>query len=326
MDMEENTYKEVNDCRPQVIEQFVGQKSIIERCKIALESAWNQGTKLPHLLMNGGPGLGKTELSHILAKEMGCELHEQLAQNLRDPKDLHAFLLTPKDREVVLLDEIHELPPALCQTVLYRMMENQQIFLETKQGQKSRPIKVSNFTIIGTTTEPQKLLQPLRDRFKLLLDFQYYETDELEQLLRNRVKQLAWQIEDPLFRFVAEKGKGTPRICLRLLESIRLTACASNHEVITVEHFEKTCRLEGIDSIGLTGNEIMYLKILYENDGATRLNVIASRLGLHPKHVSDIVEQFLIRDALITKQNSVRVLTSKGLAHLRKYHLNGDER
>ena len=129
--MPEQDYKEVNDCRPQVIEHFVGQKQVVQRVKVALEAAWNQGSKLPHCLMQSGPGLGKTELSHILANEMGCELHEQLAQNIKNPIDLHAFLLTPKDREVVLLDEIHELPP-VAQTTLYRAMENQQIFLESR--------------------------------------------------------------------------------------------------------------------------------------------------------------------------------------------------
>ena len=121
--------KEVNDCRPQVIEHFTGQQQVVQRVKVALNAAWNQGTKLPHMIMQGGAGLGKTELSHILANEMGMDggLHEQLAQNIKHPLDLHAFLLTPKDREVVLLDEIHELPP-IAQTTLYRAMENQQIF------------------------------------------------------------------------------------------------------------------------------------------------------------------------------------------------------
>ena len=125
--MDERMIKDINECRPQVIEQFCGQTRVVERCKVALAAAWNQGTALPHTILQSGAGLGKTELAHILAKEMGCELHEQLAQNLKDPKDLHAFLLTPNDREVVLIDEIHELPP-LVQTTLYRAMENQQIF------------------------------------------------------------------------------------------------------------------------------------------------------------------------------------------------------
>lgn len=318
--MKENTYKEVNDYRPQVVEHFVGQKQVIERCKIALEAAWNKGTKLPHMLMQGGAGLGKTELSHILACEMGCELHEQLAQNIRDPKDLHAFLLSPTDREVVLLDEIHELPP-IAQTTLYRAMENQQIFLDCKKGQKSRPVTIANFTIIGATTDPQKLLQPLRDRFKLVLDYQFYTEQELEMVLQNRVRQLKWQVEDTILSLIAQRGKGVPRIALRLLESVKMTASSLNDEVIRKEHFHKTCEIEGIDPLGLTQNEVQYLKILYENSCSIRLNIIASRLGLHPKHVSNIIEQFLIREGMVSKNNSVRILTEKGFAHLWQYHL-----
>jgi len=323
MKMEEQIYNEVNDCRPQVIEHFIGQKSVVQRSRIALESAWNQGTKLPHMLMQGGPGLGKTELSHILAREMGCELHEQLAQNIKDPKDLHAFLLTPKNREVVLLDEIHELPP-ISQTTLYRAMENQQIFLDCKRGKKSRPLKIANFTVLGATTDPQKLLQPLRDRFKLVLDYQFYSAKELEVMLRTRVQQLKWIVEDSVFPLIAQRGKGVPRVALRLLESVKMLASSLNEEVVRADHFHKTCQVESIDPNGLTGNEVKYLKILYDNDGSARLNVIASRLGLHPKHVSMIIEQFLIRDGLVTKNNSIRVLTQNGLNHLRQYHFDGE--
>lgn len=313
-------HKEINDCKPQVIEHFVGQRQVVERCKIALEAAWNQGSKLPHLLMQGGPGLGKTELSHILANEMGCELHEQLAQNICKPSDLHAFLLTPKDKEVVLLDEIHELPP-IAQTTLYRAMENQQIFLESRKGKQSRPIQIANFTIIGATTDPHKLLQPLRDRFKLTLDFEPYSISELSQLIQHRCKHLGWNIDTQVFNEIAIRGKGTPRIALRLLESVKMTVAAEGSDKINMYHLHKACELEGIDAIGLTRNEIKYLKILYENEGSSRLNILASRLSLHVKHISNIIEQYLIREELVTKSNSLRILTQEGLEHLRQNHI-----
>ncbi len=296
-----------------MIEHFVAKRQVVKRCKVALAASWNQGTKLPHMLMQSGPGLGKTELSCILANEVGMEdgPHEQLAQNIRTPGDLHALLLTPKDKEVCLIDEIHELHP-IAQTTLYRAMENQQIFLDTRKGKKSRPVKIANFTIIGATTDPQKLLQPLRDRFKLILEFEFYSEQELETLLRTGSRQMGMHVDESVFSMIAQRGKGTPRIALRLLESTRMVAFSENAEVITTEHFHRTCELEGIDHIGLTTSEIKYLKILYENDYKARLNIIASRLGLNPRHVSKIIEQFLIRQGLVTKNSTDQDISRSG--------------
>jgi Holliday junction DNA helicase RuvB len=123
---------------------------------------------------------------------------------------------------------------------------------------------------------------------------------------------------------IAQRGKGIPRVALRLLESVKMLTSSLNEEVVRKDHFYKTCEIESIDPKGLTGNEVKYLKILYENDGSARLNVLGSRLGLNPKHVSMIIEQFLIRDGLVTKNNSIRILTQNGLNHLRKFHCNGE--
>ena len=196
-------------------------------------------------------------------------------------------------------------------------MENQQIFLESKKGKKNRPIKISNFTIIGATTDPQKLLQPLRDRFKMSLDFEHYDNNELEIMLKNRCRQIDWVVEDNVLTEIARRGKGTPRIALRLLESVKMTASSVNSENITMEHFNITCQLEGIDDIGLCGNEIKYLKILQDNNGSARLNVLSSIMSLHPKHISHIIENYLVRIGLVTKSNSLRVLTQPGLEHIR---------
>jgi Holliday junction DNA helicase RuvB len=143
-------------------------------------------------------------------------------------------------------------------------------------------------------------------------------------MLRIRVQQLGWMVEDTVFGLIAQRGKGVPRIALRLLESVRMLASSLNEEVVREDHFHRTCQIESIDPRGLTGNEVRYLKILYENDDSARLNILGSRLGLNPKHVSTIIEQFLIREGLVTKNNSVRVLTQDGLNHLREFHNDGE--
>jgi len=132
---------------------------------------------------------------------------------------------------------------------------------------------------------------------------------------------LNWSIEDEVCSQIALRGKRTPRLALRLLESTRMTAMSENATSITMKHFDTTCDLESIDAIGLTENENKYLRVLYENGSKCRLNVIASRIGLHPKHISEIIESYLIREGLVTKENSCRILTPAGLEHLRNNQL-----
>ena len=136
---------EINDASPGVLEQFIGQKQVVARVKVALEAAWNDGVRLPHMLLTGPPGLGKSQLASILANEMGSELYEQLAQNIIGPSDLRGLLLQPIDRDLALIDEIHELCP-MAQTTLYRCMENNQIFLASSEFQKPKKVKTANFT------------------------------------------------------------------------------------------------------------------------------------------------------------------------------------
>ena len=228
--MEKNMSHEVNDAVPQVLEHFVGQRQIVERLKVVLDAVWNDGVRLPNILATGSPGLGKTELSHILAKEMGSELRETLAQNLKTPEDLHGFLMDSADKDVLLIDEIHELS-ATVQTSLYRAMENGIIFINRANSKRPATLKLPLISVVGCTTDCFRLLQPLVDRFKLVLPFEFYTDDELKTLVKNRCKQLDWQVKDEVISMVAANGRGTPRIALRLLSSIRLTARAENASV-----------------------------------------------------------------------------------------------
>ena len=310
-------FHEVNDVCPGVIDHFIGQQRVVQQVKVALEAAWNDGIRYPHTLCTGKSGCGKTQISQIIAQEMGVQLKEQLAQNLRSPQDLKGFLLEAGDRDVLMVDECHELRPAV-QVSLYRAMEHGKIYINASKLKRTHTIKLANFTLIMATTDAHSLLKPLRDRFSQILTFEYYSTSELEMLLLNRSKQLGWTVEEEVFSAIAARARGVPRIALRLLQLTRTIARSQNSSTITVDHFNQMCGLEGIDELGLDTDQKQYLAVLGEAGGSVRLNVIAMRLGMPTKTVTSIIEEFLIRTGLVGKDDHGRFLTEKGKEHIDK--------
>jgi Holliday junction DNA helicase RuvB len=314
--MNEQPLNDINDASVSVIDHFIGQKNVVDQVKVSLEASWNDGIRLPHMLMIGPPGVGKSELAHILGKEMGSEAFEQLAQNISSIEQMRGLLMEPKDKDILFIDEIHELNPSV-QTTLYRAMENGEVFLDGGKS-KNRVMKIAYFTIIGATTDEYRLLKPLRDRFKLVLPFKYYPSEELAILLKQRSKQLGWVVDDEsIFEQIAARSKGTPRIGLKLLEAAKWYARSQAAKTITIEHFTNACDLEGLDGLGLGPVERDYLKILAESKEPIRLNVLASKMGLPKKTLSDTVEGFLMRIGLILKTDKGLMITPEGIEHLR---------
>jgi Holliday junction DNA helicase RuvB len=227
---------------------------------------------------------------------------------------LNALLLNAGDKDVIHIDEAHEMPKPL-QTVLYLAIDKRTLFVNTKRT--PRGIGLRDFTLLLSTTDEFCLLQPLRDRMKLTLRFEFYTEEELTKLLVQRSHALQWDIEETIYPLIAQRSRGTPRWALRLLQSCRRVCRSEGQETITVQHFERACALEQIDALGLGVQERKYLSILAE--APTRLNVIASVLGLPTRTVANVTEQFLIRANLIDKDKTgLRQLTNKGLEHIRK--------
>lgn len=306
-------HQEINDVAPSSLKHIVGQASVVAQISVAIEAAFADGKKFDHALLVGGPGLGKTQLAAVIASEMATEFHEVLGQSIKNPGDLNAILLAAKDKDVCHIDEIHEMKKEF-QTALYRAIEGRKLFI---QGRSSRvqSIPLADFTLLLSTTDEYAILQPLRDRMKLLLRFQFYSIDELAVLLQQRSRALNWTIEEGVFPLIAQRARGTPRLALRLLQSARRVARSEGERTITLAHLERACLLEGIDALGLGPTEQQYLRILVEGD--TRLNVIASRLGLPPRTVSQVTESFLIRAGFVVKDNQgLRQLTCLGREHL----------
>lgn len=306
-------HQEIGDVAPSSLNHIVGQRSVVEQVRVAIEAAFADGKKFDHALLVGPPGLGKTQMACVISCEMATALHEVLGQSIKAPADLNSILLTAKDKEIVHFDEIHEMKKEF-QTALYRAIEEKKLFV---QGRSSRiqNIPLADFTVLLSSTDEHQIAQPLRDRAKLLLRFQFYSVDELTTLVKQRSQGLQWKVDDEVFPLIAQRSRGTPRLGLRLLQSCRRVCRSEGKATITQAHLERACLLENLDPLGLGPTEQAYLSILSE--GATRLNVIASRLGLPARTVSAVTESFLIRAGLIMKDDGGRrELTALGREHL----------
>ncbi|MCY2987540.1 MAG: AAA family ATPase [Planctomycetota bacterium] len=314
--MSEETFSDIGDVSPTSLSHLVGQRSVIQQCSVAIDAAFADNRPMDHCLLVGPPGLGKSQLASILAREMATEFHEVLGQSIQTSADLNCVLLSAEDKHVVHIDECHELRKDF-QTALYLAVDQRKVLLQTGLAGKSlQPIPLCDFTLLLSTTDEYCLLQPLRDRMKLLLRFDFYSDEELILLLMQRAHSLGWAVEEEeLFAYVAQRARGTPRLALRLLQSCRRVCRAQNDTVITVDHLARACQLEQIDIRGLGITEIKYLELLA--DGASRLNVLASMLGLPSRTVAQVIEPYLLRSGLVIKDDQGRrQLTATGRDHL----------
>jgi len=288
--MADHQSNEINDVQPTSLSHIVGQKSVVAQVAVVLEAAFADGKKMDDALLVGGPGLGKTQVAKVIATELAVECHEVLGQALKNAADLNAVLLAAKDKEVVFFDEVHELPKEQ-QVGLYLALDQRKVILQGgRSGRTPQSIPIATFTVLLATTDEYALLAPLRDRMKLVLRFQFYSPDELTTLLRHRSVSLRWAVEEEVLPLIAQRSRGTPRLALRSLQACRRVCRSEGASTITQGHLEKACHLEQIDALGLGPVETHYLQLLAEGD--SRLNVLASRLGLPARTVAQVVSHF----------------------------------
>lgn len=297
------------------INHWLGQPEVIARFRIALEAAWNDARPLPHMLMVGPPGVGKTELAHLAAREMGVNLHERLAQTLMSPGAVNSLLLDAQDRDIVFIDEVHELLP-LFQTTLYRAMEDRQVFVRGRDN-KTMAMPLNNITVCAATTDMYSLLPPLRDRFKVILPFSFYDMESLAQIAAQQAAQMEIAITPEIAQAVAARSRGTPRLSIRILEACHRYARSKGETEVTQKHFAATIGLEGLDELGLGPDEQRYIRYLAKKQDPVRLTTLESALGVHRKTLQTVIEPFLVRANLIERSDKGRCLTEEGLRHLK---------
>jgi Holliday junction DNA helicase RuvB len=295
------------------LNHVVGQARAVNVLRTAIESYFYDRTKateeiaFPHLLISGPAGTGKTLLSEIVAREVACNLHTELAQNIKTPEHVHGALMMLEPGDILFVDEIQELVP---QVTLYRALEEGKLFLG-----KKHVVNLPPFCLIGATTDEHHLTRSMRERFRIHLRLTHYSDEEMFLLIQQRAKRLRWSIEDDAVRQLATKSRGTPRLAIRFLDSAKRQASAAATDLITAAHVQRMCEIEQIDSLGLDAVEQRYLQILREGEGPVRLNVIATQMGL-PRQSIEVFESDFIRLGLISKSEKGRMLTAKGFEHL----------
>ena len=306
---------DINDIRPTSISHLIGQNHVREVVALGLDYAHQENKKFDHSLFCGPPGLGKTQMASVISQEMANDFTELLGQSFGSVADLNSVLLTATERSILLIDESHEMSKSL-QTTLYLALDQRKILIPGgKNGSAPMSIPIADFTLLLCTTDEYQLLQPLRDRMKLTLRFEFYSVDELTQIVLQRSRGLGWNVDEEVFREIGVRGRGTPRLALNMLESAHRVCRAEGDHVITLSHLKRACSLEQIDSLGLGPTEQRYLECLVES--STRLNVIASMLGLPTRTVSEVTEPYLMRAGLIVKDDQGRrQLTQIGHEHL----------
>jgi len=311
---ETNISMEKSPIAVRTIDHWIGQKAALARFRVALEASWNDGSRLPHILLVGPPGVGKTDLAILAGKEMGAGLVPRTGQVLRFPPVLNGLLLEMNAGEMLFIDEIHELS-SYSQTTLYRAMDDHSVFVHS-DCDKSLRLPINDFTIIAATTDEFLLLPPLRDRFKIILRLTHYESDEMSQIIQQRAMMMKVPLEDGVAEKIGARSLGTLRLGIRLLESCHRYARSQGENAISMRCFEEAVELEQIDALGLSQDEQRYLHLLSQNPTKPqRLNSIAASLGIHPRTVQTVIEPLLLRLGLIERDKG-RILTEEGLEHV----------
>jgi holliday junction DNA helicase RuvB len=305
--------------RPQRLDEFVGQTKQKANLKVFIEAAKSRQEPLDHVLFAGPPGLGKTTLAQIMAREMGVNFRSTSGPVIAKAGDLAALLTNLEDRDVLFIDEIHRLNPAV-EEILYPAMEDFQLDLIIGEGPAARSVKIdlAKFTLVGATTRTGLLTTPLRDRFGIPVRLDFYSHDELLDIVRRGARILNLSVTEEGAREIAKRSRGTPRIAGRLLRRVRDFASVDGETQVTAKSADKALRMLDVDEAGLDALDHRYLKCIALNfgGGPVGIDTIAASLSEGRDALEDVVEPYLLQLGFLNRTPRGRLLTHHAFKHL----------
>ncbi len=305
--------------RPKLLQDFIGQRHIRESLHVFLAAAQQRGEPLEHVLLAGPPGLGKTSLAHIIARELSANIRITAGPVLTKAADLAAILTNLQEGDVLFIDEIHRLHRSI-EEVLYSAMESYVLDLVVGQGPGAKTLRIDlpRFTLIGATTRVGMLGAPLRDRFGHTYRLEFYDVSDMKNILARSARLLELSIQDDALEEIAVRCRRTPRIGNRLLKRVRDVAQVGGHEVVTSSIVAETLSLLHVDSLGLDASDRLVLSTIIEkfNGGPVGLQTLAMVCAEEERTIEDVIEPFLLQCGLIVRTPRGREVTDAGYEHM----------
>ena len=305
--------------RPQTLAEFIGQRASRENLAVFIEAARARGEALDHVLLHGPPGLGKTTLAQIVARELGVGFRATSGPVIQRAGDLAAILTNLQPRDVLFIDEIHRLQPAI-EEILYPAMEDFQLDLIIGEGPAARSVRIdlAPFTLVGATTRAGLLATPLRDRFGIPLRLVFYTPEELRLIVARGAEKLGFALTEDGAAEIARRSRGTPRVAGRLLRRVRDFAHVQGDRPVGRAVADAALLRLEVDGLGLDGMDRRYLRRIAEHHhgGPVGVETLAAALAEARDTLEEVVEPFLIQEGLVLRTSRGRVLAERGWRHL----------
>ena len=309
--------------RPQRLSEYIGQEELKKNLRVFIGAAKKREEPLDHVLLYGPPGLGKTTMAYVIANEMGGHIKVVNGPSIERTGDLAAILSELEPGDILFIDEIHRLPRPV-EEVLYGAMEDFELSIVINRDGSSKTINMPlpPFTLVGATTRAGDLSSPLRARFGISAKINFYETKDIEEIVKRTSLVLGMPIEKEAVRLLAERSRGTPRIANRIFKRVRDFASYSNRERIDVDLASSSLNALKIDSLGLDEVDIRYLETIINrfHGGPVGLESIASSIGEELTNLEDVYEPYLLMIGMVNRTPRGRVATEKAYRHLKIVH------